>query len=79
MNVDRAASDPRLRRREAASSCSTEYGVDIWLFTNDQWFTKHPDGEYVPNEKRAIKADPTIVDDFTPYRLACLQGGRLVA
>lgn len=45
----------------------TEYGVDIWLFTNDQWLTKHPDGPYVPNEKRAIKADPTIIDDFTPY------------
>jgi Cof subfamily protein (haloacid dehalogenase superfamily) len=44
-----------------------EYGVDIWLFTNEQWLTKHPDGDYVPNEKRAIKADPTIVDDFTPY------------
>jgi hypothetical protein len=45
----------------------TGYGVDIWLFTNDQWLTKHPDGPYVPNEKRAIKADPTIVDDFTPF------------
>jgi Cof subfamily protein (haloacid dehalogenase superfamily) len=44
-----------------------DYGVDIWLFTNDQWLTKHPDGPYVPNEKRAIKADPTIIDDFTPY------------
>jgi len=45
----------------------TGYGVDIWLFTNDQWLTKHPDGPYVPNEKRAIKADPTIVDDFSPF------------
>jgi Cof subfamily protein (haloacid dehalogenase superfamily) len=44
-----------------------EYGVDIWLFTNEQWLTKNPDGEYVPNEKRAIKADPTIIGDFTPY------------
>ena len=44
-----------------------EYGVDIWLFTNDQWLTKHPDGPYVPNEKRAIKADPTIIDDFAPF------------
>ena len=44
-----------------------QYGVDIWLFTNDQWLTKHPDGPYVPNEKRAIKADPTIIPDFTPY------------
>ena len=44
-----------------------EFGVDIWLFTNDQWLTKNGDGEYVPNEKRAIKADPTMIDDFTPY------------
>ena len=44
-----------------------DYGVDIWLFTNDQWLTKHPDGPYVPNEKRAIRADPTIIDDFAPF------------
>jgi Cof subfamily protein (haloacid dehalogenase superfamily) len=44
-----------------------EFGVDIWLFSNERWYTKHPDGEYVPHEKLAIKADPTIVRDFTPY------------
>ena len=44
-----------------------EFGVDIWLFTNDLWLTRNPDGEYVPHEKRAIRADPTIVADFTPY------------
>jgi len=44
-----------------------EYGVDIWLFTNELWLTRRPDGEYVPNEKRAIRADPTIVTDFAPY------------
>ena len=44
-----------------------EYGADIWLFTNDLWLTRNPDGEYVPHEKRAIRADPTIVTDFTPY------------
>jgi Cof subfamily protein (haloacid dehalogenase superfamily) len=45
----------------------TEFGVDIWLFTNDRWYTRNPDGEYVPHEKRAIKHDPTIIADFTPY------------
>jgi len=45
----------------------TDYRVDIWLFTNEQWLTKNPDGDYVPNEKRAIKAEPTITNDFTPY------------
>ena len=44
-----------------------EFGVDIWLFTNDKWLTRNPDGEYVAHEKRAIKHDPTIVTDFTPY------------
>ena len=44
-----------------------EFGVDIWLFTNDKWLTRNPDGEYVPHEQRAIRADPTIVTDFSPY------------
>jgi Cof subfamily protein (haloacid dehalogenase superfamily) len=43
------------------------FGVDIWLFSNDRWYTRNPDGEYVPHEKRAIKADPTIIADFTPH------------
>jgi Cof subfamily protein (haloacid dehalogenase superfamily) len=43
------------------------FGVDIWLFTNECWYTRNPDGEYVPHEKRAIKADPTIIPDFTPH------------
>jgi Cof subfamily protein (haloacid dehalogenase superfamily) len=45
----------------------TEFGVDIWLFTNDQWLTRNPDGEYVSHEKLAIKHDPVIVTDFSPY------------
>ena len=44
-----------------------KFGVDIWLFTNEQWLTRNPDGEYVPHEKRAIKHDPVIVKDFAPY------------
>jgi hypothetical protein len=45
----------------------SEFGVDIWLFTNDQWLTRNPDGEYVSHEKLAIKHDPVIVTDFTRY------------
>jgi Cof subfamily protein (haloacid dehalogenase superfamily) len=49
-----------------------EFGVDIWLFTSDLWLTRRPNGEYVPHEKRAIRADPTIVADFAPYSsVAC--------
>src|ERR1700761_970539 len=44
-----------------------QFGVDAWLFTNDQWFADNADGQYNPSEKRAIRADPTIVSDFSPY------------
>jgi Cof subfamily protein (haloacid dehalogenase superfamily) len=43
-----------------------QFGVDIWLFSNERWYARNPGGEYVPHEKLAIKADPTIVADFTP-------------
>jgi Cof subfamily protein (haloacid dehalogenase superfamily) len=43
------------------------FGVDIWLFSNERWYTRNPHGEYVPHEKLAIKADPTIIKDFTPH------------
>jgi Cof subfamily protein (haloacid dehalogenase superfamily) len=46
------------------------FGVDIWLFTSDLWLTRRGDGEYVPHEIRAIRADPTVVDDFAPYLTA---------
>src|SRR6266478_4496057 len=38
-----------------------EFGVDIWLFTSELWLTRHGDGEYVPHEIRAIRADPTLL------------------
>jgi Cof subfamily protein (haloacid dehalogenase superfamily) len=69
--------DPKLNPIEqhlipapAAQRCLdilNEFGADIWLFTSDLWLTRNGDGEYVPHEKRAIRADPTIVTDFTPY------------
>ena len=44
-----------------------EFGVDIWLFTNEKWLTRNPDGEYVGHERLAIRHDPTIVPDFASY------------
>ena len=44
-----------------------EFEIDIWLFTNEKWLTRNGDGEYVAHEKRAIRADPTVVADFSPY------------
>ncbi len=44
-----------------------KFGAEIWLFTSDLWLAQDPNGQYVPHEKLAIRADPTIVADFTPY------------
>ena len=44
-----------------------EFGVDSWLFTNESWLIRRPDGAYVAHEAHGIKADPTVVSDFTPY------------
>ncbi len=52
---------------QSALDLLTEFGVDIWLFTNELWLTRDGEGEYVPNEKRAIRADPEIVRGFAPY------------
>jgi Cof subfamily protein (haloacid dehalogenase superfamily) len=55
---------------DTAKSCVdllNKYGVDIWLFTNEQWFVRGGDGEYVSHEQHTIRADPTIIQDFTPH------------
>jgi len=44
-----------------------QFGTDIWLFTSERWLSRDGNGRYVPLERRAIRADPTIVADFTPY------------
>jgi Cof subfamily protein (haloacid dehalogenase superfamily) len=44
-----------------------KYGVDIWLFTNEKWFVRGGDGEYVSHEQQTIQSDPTIIEDFTPH------------
>jgi Cof subfamily protein (haloacid dehalogenase superfamily) len=44
-----------------------QFGVDIWLFTNEQWIIKRDDGEYVPHEQHTIQHDPLYANDFTPY------------
>ncbi len=44
-----------------------KYGVDVWIFTNDDWVIKRDDGKYVPHERDTIQHAPLMVEDFTPY------------
>jgi Cof subfamily protein (haloacid dehalogenase superfamily) len=43
-----------------------QFGVEIWLFTNEQWLIRDPHGEYVAHEQRAIRHDP-VVGSFQPH------------
>ena len=52
---------------ERSLTILNEFGVDIWLFTNDRWLRRDPEGKYVPHEKRTIRADPIVVADFSPF------------
>jgi Cof subfamily protein (haloacid dehalogenase superfamily) len=42
-------------------------GIDTWLFTQDEWLIRDPQGAHVEHEKRTVRFDPRIVDDFAPY------------
>jgi Cof subfamily protein (haloacid dehalogenase superfamily) len=44
-----------------------QFGVDVWLFTNEQWIIRRDDGKYVPHERNTIQFDPTFAGDFAPY------------
>ena len=47
-----------------------QFEVDIWLFTSDRWLVRNGNGPYVAHEGRTIRAEPTIVTDFSPYLAA---------
>jgi Cof subfamily protein (haloacid dehalogenase superfamily) len=72
--------DPQLKPIEqhlipaAAAQRSIEvldqFGVDVWLFTNEQWIIRRDDGKYVPHERNTIKFDPIFADDLSPFMTA---------
>jgi Cof subfamily protein (haloacid dehalogenase superfamily) len=47
-----------------------QFGVDVWLFTNEQWVIRRDDGKYVPHERNTIKFDPIFADDLSPFMIA---------
>jgi len=49
-----------------AVACFDECGLDSWLFTEDHWHTRNPNGAYVDLEVRTVQVPPTIVDNFAP-------------
>lgn len=41
--------------------------IDVWLFAEGQWILRDPAGLYTDRERRAIRAEPTVVADFAPF------------
>ena len=39
-------------------------GIQVWVFSGQDWLVRDPDGPYVPLEERTIGFRPTIVEDF---------------
>jgi hydroxymethylpyrimidine pyrophosphatase-like HAD family hydrolase len=43
------------------------FGADVWVFATDQWLVRNPTGDYVPQERQTLQAQPFVVDDFGRY------------
>ena len=39
-------------------------GIQVWVFSGQDWLVRDPDGPYVPLEEHTIGFRPTIVEDF---------------
>ena len=50
----------------AAVTCFDACGVDAWLFTEDHWHLRDPDGAYVAHEVRTVQTPPVRVGSFEP-------------
>jgi Cof subfamily protein (haloacid dehalogenase superfamily) len=45
----------------------SDFGIDIWVFTNTDWLISRDDGILVPHERNTIRFDPRVVQDFSPH------------
>jgi Cof subfamily protein (haloacid dehalogenase superfamily) len=49
--------------RRAVDSLNAR-GVEVWVFSGQNWLLRDPDGPYVPLEQHTVGFRPTIVEDF---------------
>lgn len=43
------------------------FGLDVWLYTDLEWFVRDPGAPHVAREEWTVKFAPRIVPDFTPH------------
>nr|WP_321984749.1 Cof-type HAD-IIB family hydrolase [uncultured Lichenicoccus sp.] len=44
-----------------------EHDVDSWLFAEGKWLIRRPDGPYVPQECKAVRLEPVVVESFADH------------
>jgi Cof subfamily protein (haloacid dehalogenase superfamily) len=67
---DLAILERRRIGRDACRQALADLGfceVDVWLFTEDRWILRNPEGAYVPLEMRTVQTPPVVVESFEPY------------
>ncbi|HUO23383.1 MAG TPA: Cof-type HAD-IIB family hydrolase [Caulobacteraceae bacterium] len=60
--------DPGLARK--AVDLLTGQGLDVWLYTDADWFVSDPKGEHVDREAWILQFDPIPATNFTADQLA---------
>ena len=41
-------------------------GLDVWMYTADEWYVQDPGGSHVAREQRAVRFAPTVVHSYEP-------------
>lgn len=44
-----------------------DQGVEIWIFAGEDWLLRRADGAYARLEKRTVRFEPTVVEDFGSF------------
>jgi len=42
-------------------------GIDVWVFSDQDWLLRDPKGPYVARETRTVRFAPTVIADFAPF------------
>ena len=65
--IEQHSIDPDAARKSV--KFLAEQGLDVWLYTEDDWFVPRADGSHVARETYILKRDPQITDSFTDQQL----------
>src|SRR5258708_18795319 len=62
-----------------ALACFRSCDADVWLFTEDHWLLRNPDGAYVEHEVRTVQTQPAVVEIFDRHLEQALTMGAVSA